>query len=77
MTSQEIRNAIVAGTHRIRTYGVKRGRTRYRLEKFNTNHGWLPVAVHGNTARHAIKEFPSRYDMVLGVVYDSASLVGL
>lgn len=77
MTSADIRAAILAGTHRMITYRIERQRTRYRLERFNTNHGWLPVAVHGNSARRAIKGLPSRHDMVLGLVYDSASIVGL
>jgi hypothetical protein len=77
MTSQEIRNAIVAGTHRAITYGIKRQRRRYVVQKFHPQHGWLDVSAHGNAVRLAIKGLPSRHDMVCGLVYDSASLVGL
>jgi hypothetical protein len=77
MQSQDIRNAIAAGTHRVITYRIERGRTRYDLEKLNAKHGWLPVSAHGNAVRLAIKGLPSRHDMVLGLVYDSAAIVGL
>jgi len=74
MTSENIRAAILAGTHRVRTYRTLRDRTSYNLEKLNAKHGWLPVAAHANAVRHAIKGLPHRYDMTLGVVYDSQSL---
>jgi hypothetical protein len=69
-----ISNAIAAGTHRVRAWGIKRGRTRYVLEKLNEKHGWLTVEAHGNTLRLAVRHLPHRYDMTLSVVYDAAAI---
>jgi len=77
MTSQDIRTAIVAGTHRAITYAIKRGRTRYVVQRFHKQYGWLDVPAHGNSVRLAVKGLPSRHDMVFGLVYDSAAIVGL
>jgi hypothetical protein len=74
MNYADIINAIAAGTHRVRTYRIARHRTRYVLEKLNAKHGWLTVEAHGNTLRLAVRNLPHRYDMILGVVYDTADI---
>lgn len=74
MNNLSIINLIAAGTHRVRAYGIKRGRTRYLLEKLNEKHGWLPVEAHCNAIRRAVRGLPHHYDMILGVVYDAAAI---
>ena len=70
-----ISNAIAAGTHRVVTYRIQRGRTRYLLEKFNPNHGWLKVAAHGNALRLAVRDLPHRYDSQMSaVIYDANAI---
>lgn len=68
-----IRFDIAAGTHRVRAYRIDRGRTRYVLERLDPKRGWLTASAHGNTLRLAVRDLPHRYDMVLGMVYDSAA----
>jgi hypothetical protein len=72
MNHAEIADAIAAGTHRVRSYRIGRGRTRCVLERLHATHGWLASEANGNTLRLAVRNLPHRYDMTLGVVYDTA-----
>lgn len=76
MTAQylDILAKVRAGTHRIRSYRIARGRTRYEFEYLSQRRNeWMPATADHNALLRASKELPHRYDMTLGVVYEVAA----
>lgn len=70
----EILAKVNAGTHRIRSYKIARGRTRFEFECLSQRRNeWMPATAEHKALLRASKELSSRYDMVLGVVYDAAA----